>query len=230
MSELLHEAFRLVNFPFTVMVLVVVLYWLLVMFGLVSGDHGVDAHGEVGLDAEVDAELDAEHHVEGHHNAHHDGGSLWSSALKFVNLGEVPVMVVISILVVASWSFSMIANHYWTGGSALMAALFLAVNLVVSAVVTRYVTMPLKPVFRAINKQYDKPVDVVGSHCRIVTTEATAEFGQGEVTTGGAPLLINVRVLNSETLKRGDLAVIVREDKENRIFYVTANPLPTTIQ
>jgi len=74
-----------------------------------------------------------------------------------VNLGEVPVMVVVSVLVVASWSFSMIANYYWTGGSALLATVFLAANLVVSAVVTRYVTMPLKPLFRAINKQYDKP-------------------------------------------------------------------------
>lgn len=230
MTELISESFRLVNFPFTVLLLIVVLYWLLVMFGLVSGDHGVDAHGEVDLDAEIDADLDAEHHVEGHHHAHHDGGSLWNSTLKFVNLGEVPVMVVVSALVVASWSFSMIANYYWTGGSALLATAFLAVNLVVSAVVTRYVTMPLKPLFRAMNKQYDKPVDVVGSHCKIVTTEATGEFGQGEVTTGGAPLLINVRVLNNETLRRGDLAVIVREDQENRIFYVTANPLPTTEQ
>jgi hypothetical protein len=124
----------------------------------------------------------------------------------------------------------MVTNHYFTGGSALLAAVFLVANFVVTIFVTRYTTMPLKPLFRAINKQYDKPVDIIGAHCKIVTTEATGEFGQGEVTTGGAPLLINVRVLNNETLKRGDLAVVVREDKENRIFYVTANPLPTTEQ
>lgn len=236
MSELISEAFRLVNFPFTVLIILVTLYWLLVMFGMVSGDHGVDAAGEVGhdldsgLDTDVDgdADLDAEHHVEGHHHGHHDGGSLWTSALKFVNLGEVPVMVVLSVLVLSSWTFSMVANHYWTGGSSLLALVFLGVNFVVTIVVTRYVTMPLKPLFRAINKQYDKPVEIVGMHCKILTSEANAEFGQGEIATDGAPLLINVRVLNNETLRRGDLAVIVREDKENRIFYITANPLPTT--
>ena len=236
MSELISEAFRLVNFPFTVLIILVTLYWLLVMFGMVTGDHGVDAHGEVGhdldsgLDTDVDSDLDAEHHVEGHHHGHHDGGSLWSSALKFVNLGEVPVMVVLSVLVLSSWTFSMVANHYWTGGSSLLALAFLGVNFVVTIFITRYVTMPLKPLFRAINKQYDKPVEIVGTHCKILTTEANGEFGQAEIATGGAPLLINVRVLNDETLRRGDLAVVVREDKENRIFYITANPLPTTNQ
>ncbi len=230
MSELISEAFRLVNFPFTVLIILVTLYWLLVMFGMVSGDHGVDGAGEVGHDLDADADLDAEHHVEGHHSGHHDGPSLWTSALKFVNLGEVPVMVVLSILVLSSWTFSMVANRYWTGGSSLLALVFLVANFVVTIFVTRYVTMPLKPLFRAINKQYDKPVEIVGMHCKILTSEANGEFGQGEITTEGAPLLINVRVLNNETLRRGDLAVVVREDKENRIFYITANPLPTTDQ
>ena len=139
-------------------------------------------------------------------------------------------MIVLSVLVLTSWTFSMVANHYWTGGSSLLALAFLGVNFVVTIIITRYVTMPLKPLFRAINKQYDKPVELIGAHCKILTTEANGEFGQGEITTDGAPLLINVRVLNNETLRRGDLAVVVREDKENRIFYITANPLPNTDQ
>lgn len=224
MNELLHESFRLVNFPFTVLILIVMIYWLLVMLGALGGEHGSE------VDHDLETDFDAEHHVEGHHHGHHEGGSLWSSALKFVNLGEVPVMIVLSVLVLTSWTFSMVANHYWTGGSSLLALAFLGVNFVVTIIITRYVTMPLKPLFRAINKQYDKPVELIGAHCKILTTEANGEFGQGEITTDGAPLLINVRVLNNETLRRGDLAVVVREDKENRIFYITANPLPNTDQ
>ena len=224
MNELLDESFRLVNFPFTVLIIIVMIYWLLVMFGAVGGEHGSE------VDHDLETDFDAEHHVEGHHHGHHEGGSLWGSALKFVNLGEVPVMIVLSVLVLSAWTFSMVANHYWTGGSSLLALAFLVVNFVVTIFITRYVTMPLKPLFRAINKQYDKPVEIIGTHCKILTTEANGEFGQGEIATEGAPLLINVRVLNNETLHRGDLAVIVREDKENRIFYITANPLPNTDQ
>ena len=233
MTELLSEAFRLVNLPFTILLILVVVYWLLVAIGALSGpspdaELDVHAHADVDLDAHGDVDLDAHHQVEGHHSGHghHEGGSTWTSVLKFVNLGDVPVMVVLSVLILSLWSFGVVANRYWTGGSHLLATVFLVANFGVSAVVTRYATMPLKPVFRLLNKQYDEPVKIIGQHCRVVTSEATPDFGQAEITTNGAPLLINVRTLNDAMLAKGDLAVVVREDAERRIFFITANPLP----
>lgn len=220
MNELLHESFRLVNFPFTVLLGVMIGYWLLVAFGALDSDFGSDVGGN--------HDLDVEHHIEGHHAGHHDTGNWWASSLKFINLGDVPVLVVMTFLILSMWTFSLISNRYWTGGSSLFAVAFLFVNLAVSAVVTRYVTMPLKPIFRALNKQVSKPIVLVGKHCKITTTEATGEFGQAEITADGSALLINVRVLNDEVLQRGDVAVIVREDADSRIFFVTANPIPKT--
>jgi hypothetical protein len=246
MNELFTEAFRLINFPFTLLLILVVFYWSLVAFGALAGptadaDLDMDAGGHVDLDAgghadvDVDAQLDHDvdldtmhHHVEGHHSAHGhtDSGSWWHGALKFVNLGEVPAMVVLSVLILSLWTFGIVANAYWTGGSHVLAALFLALNFVASAFVTRYVTLPLKPLFRLLNKQYDEPVKIVGQHCRIITSEATGDFGQAEVPTKGSPILINVRVLHDGILARGDLAVVVREDEERRIFFIAGNPLP----
>jgi hypothetical protein len=231
MSELISESFRLINFPFTLLVILVAIYWSLVALGAVSGptpDADLDVGGDAHIDHDVD--LDTMHHnVEGHHSAHgSESGAWWHGALKFVNLGDVPAMVVISVLIVSLWAFGIVANAYWTGGSALLAALFLALNFVVSAVVTRYVTLPLKPLFRMLNKQYDESVQIVGQACRIITSEATPDFGQAEVTTAGAPILIHVRTLNDAVLARGDLAVVVREDGDRRIFFVAPNPLPVT--
>lgn len=221
--EILSESFRLVNFPFTVLLLLLVLYWLLVAFGAISSDHGMETDAD--LDFHHEADLDAHHHVEGHHHAHHDAGST-GTMLKFLNLGEVPVMVVLSVLVLSTWTFSMVANHYWTGDSTLLKGVALAANLVLSVVITRYVTMPLRPLFRALNRQHEEAVKIIGEHCRIVTSEATGEFGQAEISTKGVPLLINVRTLNDAVLHKGDLAVVVREDEDRRIFFITANPLP----
>lgn len=232
MSELLSEAFRLINLPFTILLMLVVIYWLLVAIGAVSGptpdaDFDLDANAHIDHDVDVDT---MHHNVEGNHAGHgaHDGGSWWGSALKFVNLGEVPAMVVLSVLILSMWSFGIVANAYWTGGSAALAGVFLVVNFGISMVVTRYVTLPLKPVFRLLNKEYDEKVEIIGRHCRILTSEANADFGQAEITTGGSPILINVRTLNDATLARGALAVVVREDAERRVFFVTGNPLPST--
>jgi hypothetical protein len=231
MNELLHEAFRLINLPFTTLLILVVGYWLLVALGAVGGP-SPDADLDVGGDAHIDHDVDIDtmhHNVEGHHSAHGQAeSSWWGNALKFINLGDVPAMVVLSVLILSMWAFGIIANAYWTGGSALLAGVFLVVNFFVSVVVTRYATFPLKPLFRILNKQYDESVKIIGQHCRIVTSEATPDFGQAEIKTGGSPLLIHVRTLNDAVLQRGDLAVVVREDEDRRIFFVTANPLPTT--
>ncbi len=230
MNELLHEAFRLINFPFTLLLILVVGYWSLVALGALGGPTP-DADLDVGGDAHIDHDLDVDtmhHHVEGHHSAHGqaDGGSWWHGALKFVNLGDVPAMVVLSVLILSLWTFGIVANAYWTGGSNVLAASFLALNFVVSAFVTRYVTMPLKPLFRLLNKQYDESIHIVGRACRISTSEATPDFGQAEITTDGAPIVINVRTLNDAVLARGEIAVVVREDEERRIFFIAANPMP----
>jgi hypothetical protein len=78
-----------------------------------------------------------------------------------------------------------------------------------------------------MKRNYDAPTEIVGQHCRIVTSEATPDFGQAEIATNGVPLLIHVRTLNDAVLAKGDVAVIVREDGDRRIFFITANPVPT---
>src|SRR5688500_10787093 len=124
MSELIPEAFRLINFPFTLLVILVTIYWSLVALGALSGptpDADLDVGGDAHIDHDVD--LDTMHHnVEGHHSGlGHETGHWWHGALKFVNLGDVPAMVVLSVLIVSMWALNVIANAYWTGGSPLLA-------------------------------------------------------------------------------------------------------------
>ena len=74
MTELLTESFRLINLPFTILLILVIAYWLLVALGAVSGPTA-DADLDVGGDAHIDHDVDLDtmhHHVEGHHSAHRD--------------------------------------------------------------------------------------------------------------------------------------------------------------
>ena len=51
--------------------------------------------------------------------------------------------------------------------------------------------------------------------------EATATFGQAKYSTGGAPLLLNIRT-DGVHLAKGDVAIIVAYDTERRIYTVTS--------
>ena len=89
MGELLKECCLAVNLPVTVMLVTVLGYWLMVIVGVL----GLDA---LELDLDVDGDLDADL----------DGGGWLGSALEFLYLGDVPVVIVGSFFVGALNSIS----------------------------------------------------------------------------------------------------------------------------
>ena len=209
----------MVNLPFTVLLGLVVVYWLLVALGALD----VHLFSDMGTDTHVDADGDVDLHHDAHHEIEHDVTG-FSTLLHFVGVGDVPVMIIISVLSLAMWLGSMLANYYFTDGSALLALALLVPNFLVSVVVTRYLTLPLRPLFRLINKDRSPGEEVLGRVCRIVTSEANAKFGQAEITRSGAPVLINVRTLDGVVLRKGERAAVVRADSEKGVHYITPMP------
>ena len=135
-------------------------------------------------------------------------------------------MFVFSVLALCLWLGSMMANHYFTGGSVTLAAMALVPNLAASVVATRYITFPFRPLFRVLSRDRDESFSIIGRKCIVVTSEATPEFGQAEVATEGVPLLLNVRTMNEARLTKGESAIVVRTDIERGIHFIT--PIPNT--
>jgi hypothetical protein len=158
----------------------------------------------------------------------HHGGFLVQT-LSFLNVGQVPLTLVLSVLALCLWLGSMIANRYFTGGSVALATIALIPNFIVAVIVTRYITLPFRPLFRAITRERNEEFQVVGQRCTIVTSEATPEFGQAEIKTDGAPLLLNVRTVNDSVLSRGETAVVVRVDKDRSLYFITPLPKSTPV-
>jgi hypothetical protein len=194
-------------------------------------DGHLDAHADGDLPGDVDG--DAGHHLHAphkelhtgthdtHHGNHESESSGWlGDVARFVNLGEVPLMVVLSVIALSLWMGSLLANHYFTGHNPVLAIALLIPNLVVAIVVTRYVTMPLRPVFRMLRRDGDDAVTIVGQLCRI-TSRAGEHSGQAEIELpNAAPLLINVRTLDGAAVAKGESAVVVRENAERGLYYV----------
>jgi hypothetical protein len=224
MTEVFAEALSLVNLPFTVFLGLVIVYWILVAVGAIGDQFGSDMGSDLDaghdLDASTDGDLPSDGHVAGH------GDGWFTGVLHFINLGEVPIMAMLSILTLCLWTCSMITNHYFTEHQASLALAFVIPNLIVSALATRYLTLPLQPLFRMVRRAEGEEVPLVGRSCRITTSTANSTFGQAEIETKGAPLLIDVRTMDGVALPRGADAVIFRHDAERGIYYVVevSNP------
>jgi hypothetical protein len=208
MVELITAAFAPVNVLFTVLLLVLGLYWVMVILGVLDIDlFHIDVL-DVGVEADVDVDVDAAMGLEG---AGH--GPLYA-ILHFFYIGEIPLMILVSIMVLSLWAFSMLGNYYLNPeGEGSMAVAIAFGNLAISTVVLKFVALPLRRFYILLNKDCNAPPDVVGSTCRVVTTEVTTDrMGQAEVATKGAPILLNVLARSPHIFARGQEAVIVERD------------------
>lgn len=212
MIEFLTASIALVNLPFTVLLVLVILYWICVILGAIDielfdidMDHDVDMGGDVDMDGDVDVD---------------QSGGFLHSFFDMMNIGEVPAMVVISVMVLSCWCISMLANYYLNSGNSLLIGVGIIIpNLIVSLFVAALFTRPLRKVFKTLDndEQHQKILLRVGE---VTTSEVNDTFGQLEIKTKGAPVVINVRTTDGIILKKGDKAIVYEEDKEKGIYFI----------
>lgn len=190
--------------------------------------HGADLHGDlghadVGAHADVDAGGDFDH-------GHADAGGLGSTlgaVLSFFHVGQVPLMLLVSILIAVMWTTSMTVNHL-LGNQSLLLSLLLAVPvLATSLAVTKVVVWPFAPLFRKLFDTSGDRIRIVGRSCTIRSQEATPEFGQAELATAGAPVVLNVKTPDGVTLHQGDQAIIFDYDAAAGVYLVNRFEMPS---
>jgi len=202
MRELFQASISAVNAPYTLLLVAMLIYW----GGVVLGALDIDA---LDLDIEGDADIDA-----GDMDADADAGGegVGHALLTYFNLRDVPVTIVASFFILSLWACGILSNYYLhRNSSELLAAALFIPNLLVSLHVAKFITAPLKPVFKKMKAQVEDHQDLVGKRCVVTTSEVTEHFGQAEVKTNGAELQLTVRTTDGETLKKGDQAVIMEE-------------------
>ena len=213
MSELLNEAFSLHNLPVTFLLGAVLLYWLLVILGLADADDGG------GVDASVDGGLDAD---AGHHGGE---GGLLSSAGRFFHLGVIPFMIVLSVMSLFLWGISILSNYYLNGApgarSHMVALGLLVPNLLVSALVTRLLLAPAKNYFTGLHDKAQAEAKILGRQGVVISAQVDAHYGQVEIRTQGAPLLLNARTSDEiPPIPKGALVTFIEAASDHAWYIV----------
>ena len=221
------------NVVFTVALGVVLVYWLFVLLGTLDID--LFGHGDVGghdvggdIGGDVGGDVAGGHDAGGGHDGGGDGhggdgdgdghdgdaesGGLW----HFLGLGDVPLTISISFIVLTGWLASMLFTRYVQDDGLRYAVLPVAfvVALLASAVLIR----PLRPVFRVREGKTNR--DYEGATCEITTGHVDDKFGQATIEDGGTVLIIAVRCDKPDKLKRGDKALVVEFDPERQAYIV----------
>ena len=212
----------LTSFPsvvYTVLLGVVLVYWLLAIIGLVDFEAGADV--DIGADAADAGDIgDAG-----------DGGPEGLSGLAAwlvaFGLNGVPFSIVVSLLALVGWFLTGMASLTllplvpdalrWAAGAGVLLAAA-ALSIVIAAQLVR----PMRGLFvthRAISN-----AALVGQVCKVLTGVVDERQGRAEVAQRGAGINIRVWAPAPNSLRRGDAALITEYDSARQRYRIDALP------
>ena len=198
------------SFPvivYTLLMFVIICYWLLAMIGSVEIE-ALDMDADIDLDADVDPE----------------GLSGVTGFMVKWGLTGVPVTVVFSILIASAWlicyfGVSITATIITSATFNLLFKIFwLIFSFVLAIVFTSWMISPLKKMF--VSHSAAEKSSFVGNKCQVKTRTVTNDFGQAEMEDGGAGMLFDIRADEAYGIKKGDWVMLVEYDEEKESYKV----------
>ncbi len=203
----------------TVLLAVLMIYWLMSIIGVVDMGESLHIHTETG-------HLDS---IEAAHGGHEvaDFHTL-AGYLVALGLGGVPLSVVATVLVFFTWLATALLHNYVIAFlptdiiRALAGVAVLVFTAALSIPIAARLIKPMRPLFIKHNARSNS--SLVGLECKIITEKVDPTFGRAEVPNPGGG--INIRVWSSapNELRKNSKAIIVAYDDITRQYEVQAAP------
>ena len=210
---------------YTIMLCLVVMYWLFVIIGFFDIDmldFGGDADGLLDGTADGIADGVADGAADGVADAAEGAIRGGAGLLEALDLRSVPITVSFSIIVLVAWVLSILGMNLLGGllDSSLLAVVVGIAAFVVALPVTSVLVRPLSPAFKMDVGRNN--ASLVGHTCTIATGRVSETFGQADCQVGRDHLLIQVRCRSGNTLKKGSEALIIEYNRTDEAFLVEA--------
>jgi len=183
----------------------------------IDADVDIDADIDIDADVDVDADIDTDVAVDA-------GGQSFSfgDVFGFLNVGRVPLMVVLMSLfgtwgmtgLIANAVLNVPENPQWVWISCVIA--FFS-----CFVCTRYISLALSKLFPESERAVSD-VHLLGLSGRVISGQITTTFGTARVQVPDGPeLTVSCRAKSDEAIPvKGDTVILVNYDRTKRIFDV----------
>ena len=195
MSELFNNALTGVNIIPTILLGFVLFYWITVIIGVIDFDlFDIDIDGDFDVDA---------------------GGDIgpFHAFLAFLNLADLPFMLIFSVIILVFWIIAMFIFLLPITPGGLINGLLLIPAFIVSVLIAKIITNPLKKVFKRVYEEEVYQEEPIVGQIVILTCELKGgRLGQGEIKREGASILINVKQYDDEeTFEKGEEAYVTKK-------------------
>lgn len=201
MLEIINASLFGFNVVPSLLLVLALFYWLIVVIGGI--EHNIlDAHFDLHADIDTDADADG----------------IAQGILVFLNLRDVPVMLLVSFITLFWWAIA-VGIQLSFDLTVFLSGVFQIPAMLLAAFITKAITSPFKKFFREL-KGIAQPVQIVNKACRLTTDVQPGKIGQAEIERDGAPIRINVKSVDGTMIHKGDDAFVVHFDKEKDLYEI----------
>ena len=215
MKELLELSFSPVNAFFSIMSIIMVLYWVLVIIAGLDPDlFSIDFDS-------TDINTNFDHHGKDlPDRAETSEATGFMKVLQFFNFDELPLMFILTIMFISMWLVSINVTHYLGIESTLLGFLLLIPNFILSLFIVKTFSKPLAYLYKQVNHKGEPVIDFLGRRCVVFSTLDDLKTGQIQLNVNGDPIRLSARSNTDEQLNSGQQAVIVAESEDKKYYLV----------
>ena len=210
----------------TVIMGVLVAYWLFVLFsgtGLDDLDLGFDFDVDVPeADVDVDADVDAEGEAHTDTAEAETQPGFFIKFLQFLNVGKVPFMLILSTFKFFLWIGSLITTQLINVTAWGTWSLLILLPLAVAAIfLSKGATNPMVKLFKELGYKGEDEIDFLGRSGKMLSHIKGDRVGSAEVIVDKNPMRLNVRSIDGTELNYGDYVLIADETNDKKIYLVS---------
>lgn len=217
--------FSQVNIILTILMLILVLYWLVTMIS------GID------LDVDIDVDFDIESNIEGVELDFQDVSNTelnkedliktrreklkwWQVFLIYFNFVDLPFMFTFTCWVFIWWILTTITTTLTYSYNNTFGFIIMISGFFPALIITKIFTTPFKSFFKNLNKDGDLPIDIVGRRGVCLSTIKNNKMGSAEVVVEGNSLSIYIKSLNGENITFREPILIIKKSEDKNYYYV----------
>lgn len=231
MNSFTDIIFSTVNLPLTILVIILLLYWIVTMVS------GIDFDLDVDIDVNIDADIDIDTGIEGGNVDFHEISNTevnkedvvgkrrkplkwWQITLIYFNFIGLPFMFTFTSWIFIWWIGTALATVITNSFNNSFGFILMLALMIPSLFLTKIFTTPFKRFFKNLNQDGDSPTDLIG---RIGVSQSTIKedkLGSAEVLADGNPLSINIKSLKGEQINFREQILVIKQSKDKTFYYV----------
>lgn len=242
MKELIDIAFSPVNLTLTILMLLLIVYWLFNMLSGIDLDLDFDVDMDIDVDADIDIDsdidLDADSSIEGGNVDFQDIANTevhkddvlgkkrkqklkwWQIILIYFNFVGLPFMFTFTCWIFIWWLTTVITTTITSSFNNSFGFIILLGAIIPSLILTKVFTTPFKKFFASLNQDGDKAIDLVGRKGTINSSLQDDEMGLAEIKVASKTLTVYVKSLGGKFIKQTDEILIIKESSDKNYYYV----------